>query len=91
MSSMVAMLGASPKEERYSHKAQRLLMEGGYMVVPIAPAAEEILGVACLRSIQECSSDLDTLTVYIGPERLSPMSDEIIEACTLALLSTGQF
>ena len=41
----VAVLGASPKPERYANRAQRMLMEAGYSVVPVHPKIREIEGV----------------------------------------------
>ncbi|MEM9158501.1 MAG: 2-amino-4-hydroxy-6-hydroxymethyldihydropteridine diphosphokinase [Verrucomicrobiota bacterium] len=78
-SETVAILGASRKEDRYSNKAQRMLMEHGHSVVPVAPVAEEVLGVRCLKSITACKGNIDTVTLYVGPQRLGPLVDEIIE------------
>ncbi|MBT3806573.1 MAG: CoA-binding protein, partial [Desulfobacula sp.] len=40
----VAVIGASPKQERYSNKAIRLLAEYHHNPIPIAPKHEEIEG-----------------------------------------------
>ena len=73
----VAILGASPKPERYSHKAQLLLMEHGHEVFPVSPTEREILGV---EGMTEVPDGMDTVTLYLGPDRLMPVLDRLIEA-----------
>ena len=73
----VAILGASPKPERYSHQAQLLLSEHGHQVFPVSPTGWEILGVAGMAKVP---SEMDTVTLYLGPDRLLPVLDALIEA-----------
>jgi len=75
----VIILGASPKEDRYSHKAQKLLMEHGYEVVPVNPAYSEILGVKVKGSLDQCPRDPWTLTLYMGPRHFKPLVPEILK------------
>ena len=39
----VAILGASPKPDRYAYQAMQLLREYGHRTIPINPAFDEIL------------------------------------------------
>ncbi|MEJ5242158.1 MAG: CoA-binding protein [Desulfomicrobiaceae bacterium] len=117
----VAILGASPKPERYSHKALKALMEHGHDVIPVHPARTDIDGIPTARSLDEITRPVDTLTVYVSPTHSLPLAEAIIRlrpgrvilnpgtespelearlseagiawqhACTLVLLSTGQF
>ena len=118
----VAVLGASPKPERYANKATRLLLEHGYNVIPINPAYDHVEGLKVVPVVEEIASgSVDTVTVYMRPERTSVLGDalkelkprrvifnpgteneelmgalaqediEVVEACTLVLLNTGQF
>ncbi|MCH1508818.1 MAG: CoA-binding protein [Akkermansiaceae bacterium] len=73
----VAILGASPKPERYSHQAQLLLVEHGHDVFPVSPTGREILGVPGMTLVP---SGMDTVTLYVGPDRLAPILDSLIEA-----------
>jgi predicted CoA-binding protein len=114
----VAILGASPKPERYSNKAQRMLVEHGHDVYPVSPSGQDVLGVA---GFTEVPGGMDTVTLYLGEKHLLPMLDQLIdaaprrvifnpgteseeamnrlkkagieveEACTLVLLSIGEF
>jgi predicted CoA-binding protein len=139
----VAVLGASPKPERYSNKAVRMLRQHGHEVIPVNPAHAQIEGLKTVASLDDLacadsaradsarvdsaradsrgSHDIHTVTVYVGPGQIGPLIDSIIrlrpkrviinpgaesdelstrlkeagipalEACTLVMLSTGQF
>jgi uncharacterized protein len=117
----VVVLGASNKPQRYSYKAIEALKARGHEVIPVNPAIKEILGLPVIDRIENLKGGIDTVTLYLGPERLALIaaavaalkpkriianpgaeSDimrleaenngiEYIEACTLVMLSTGQF
>jgi predicted CoA-binding protein len=76
----VAILGASPKPDRYAYKAFELLQEYGHRPVPINPAFKEILGEKCYPTISEAPGPLDTVTLYLGEARSNPLIGEIIDA-----------
>ncbi len=68
----VAVLGASPKPARYANQAIRLLLEHGYQVTPIHPRFREIEGLTVANTLEQVPRPVDTLTLYVGPERLEP-------------------
>jgi len=74
----VAVLGASPKPDRYSNKAVRLLKENGYRVIPVNPAVDAIEGLAAVRRLEDITETVHTLTVYLGPERGEQLLDAMI-------------
>jgi len=76
----VAILGASPKPDRYAYKAFELLLEYGHRPLPINPAFDEILGEKCYPKISEAPGPIDTVTLYLGQERSNPLIDEIVNA-----------
>jgi len=75
----VAVLGAHTKPQRYSNQAVCLLMEHGYMVTPVHPRFELIEGLQVVPSLKDINDPVDTLTLYVGPERIQPMIGEILE------------
>jgi predicted CoA-binding protein len=75
----VAVLGASPKPARYSNQAVRLLLEHGYPVTPVHPKFEQIEGLQVAATLSDIEQPVDTLSLYVGPERLSPMIEDILE------------
>ena len=76
----VAILGASPKPDRYAYQALQLLHEYGHRTLPINPAFEEILGEKCYPTISDAPGPIDTVTLYLGETRSNPLIDEIIGA-----------
>jgi uncharacterized protein len=76
----VAILGASPKPDRYAYQALQLLHEYGHRTLPINPAFDEILGEKCYPNISDAPGPIDTVTLYLGAERSNPLIDEIISA-----------
>ena len=72
------IIGASPKPDRYANKAQRLLKEHGHTTVPINPIQENILGDKVLKKPSDYQGDIDTVTLYVRPERLDPILDDIL-------------
>lgn len=117
----VAVLGASPKEDRYANKVLHRLAENGHEAIGVNPAQPEIPGFAVVKSIEDLPADVDTLTMYVGPDRsaglagaivakgfrrvvFNPGSEnpalqeslraeglEVVEACSLVMLSTRQW
>ena len=116
-----AIIGASHKTERYSNKAQKALIGAGHKVVLFNPALKEVDGIKVFNHLSAITEKIDTVTLYVGPERLVPMIGDIlalkpkrvianpgtecaemadackktgieyIEACTLVMISTGQY
>ncbi len=76
----VAVLGASPKPERYANQAVRLLKEKGYRVTPIHPKQKEIEELPAAPSLEAVEKPIDTLTVYVGPARLQPLTEAMVAA-----------
>ena len=79
-SQTVAILGASPKPDRYAYKAFRMLREYGHQPIPINPAFDEILDEKCYPKLADAPKPIDTVTMYLGEARSSPLIDEIIQA-----------
>jgi predicted CoA-binding protein len=76
----VAILGASSKPDRYAYKALQLLLEHGHRPLPINPACKEILGEKCYPTITDAPGPVETVTLYLGQARSTPLIDEIIGA-----------
>ena len=76
----VAVLGASPKADRYAYRAMKMLTDHGHSAVPVNPAFEEVLGEKCYRSIADVPASIDTVTLYLGKQRSDPLIDEIVHA-----------
>ena len=117
----VAVLGASPKADRYANLALHRLRDAGHDAIGVNPALPDLGGFPCVASIADLPAGIDTATVYLGKGRSDELADqilsygfqraifnpgaenpelertlsdagvEVLEACTLVMLSTRQF
>lgn len=76
----VIIIGASPKPERYANKAQKMLIEYGHTPLPVNPAFGEIDGIMAYRSATDVPGPVDSVTMYVGPDRQDAVLDAIIAA-----------
>lgn len=76
----VAVLGASPKPDRYSNQAIRLLASFDYRPIPVNPVYDEVEGMTCFPCLAEIGEPIHTITLYLGPARSTPLIDEILAA-----------
>ena len=74
----VAILGASDKPERYAFKALQLLKQHGHSVIPIHPTRKVIDGETVVANLSEITTPIDTLTLYLGPDRLKPLMNAVV-------------
>ena len=77
--SKAAVLGASPKEDRYSFKAVRMLKEHGFTPVPVHPAGHTVDGLEGLKSLDKITDSIDTLTVYVSAKISSAEVKKILK------------
>lgn len=75
----VVVLGASPKPDRYSNRAVRLLVQHGHGVVPVHPAASSIEGLPTAARLEDVDGAVDTLSVYVSAERSTQLASAILQ------------
>lgn len=73
----VAIIGASEKEDRYSYKAMKLLIEYNHSPILINPVKDEINGIKCYKSLNLVKETIDVITVYVGPDKLEKEIENI--------------
>ena len=73
----IALVGASPNENRDSFKVMRHLIKNGYKVFPVNPneSGKKILGQKCFNSLENIQTKIDMVDVF----RKSSEIDKIIE------------
>ena len=75
----VVVLGATAKPARYANQAIRLLRNKGYIhITPVHPKLAESEGLAVTHRLSDIQEPVDTLTLYVGPARLEPMTTDIV-------------
>lgn len=68
MEKKTLVIGASPKPERFSYKAVKLLSRNGYPVVAQGVRDGEIEGIKIIKGKPQIN-DIHTVTMYVGPDR----------------------
>lgn len=79
MAKTVAILGASDNPDRYSYKAFKMLRQHGHTPVPISVKLQELEGIPALASLADIKVPVDTLTMYVAPDKSSPLQNEILK------------
>jgi predicted CoA-binding protein len=77
----LAVVGLSPKADRPSHRAMIHMSANGYDITPVNPAADQVLGNACVASLAEAADQapLEIVNVFRRPADVPPIIDEAIE------------
>lgn len=114
------ILGATTNPSRYANLAAHRLVSNGHKIINVGIKSGEVAGIP-IEKAGVIHSDVDTITLYLGPERQPEYYDYIlktkpkriifnpgteneeleslaksrgiipVEACTLVLLSTGEY
>jgi len=80
MKEVVAVLGATDHEDRFANRAVKLLKKKGYDVIPVNPLYDVVDELQCRKSLNEIDKNIDTITVYVNPDRVLQYSGDIISA-----------
>ncbi|TZF82298.1 CoA-binding protein [Pedobacter sp. BS3] len=120
MNKKTLIIGATPNTGRYAYLAANKLVAYGHDIVNVGIKQGVVAGIP-IEKPETIHTDIDTITLYIGPHSQPPLYDYIlqtkpkriifnpgtenpeleklaringiepVEACTLVLLSTGQY
>lgn len=71
------VLGATPNPARYAYLAMHALVRHGHEAVPVGIRAGTVAGIPIQTGMPEIS-DVDTVTLYVGSERLAPYYDYLL-------------
>jgi len=74
----VAVVGASDKPGRYANRALRMLLSHGFTPVPVSRSGKDMLGLKAYASLADVPGRIDTVTMYLSPERQPPVIREIL-------------
>lgn len=84
---IVALIGASHKPDRYSHRAFKMLQEYGYKVFLINPVLKEIEGTEVYSSLSLLKDQhITTITLYVNPQVLKKYVADIIKIKPLRVI-----
>jgi predicted CoA-binding protein len=71
------VVGASPNPERYAFKAITQLKLHNHEVYAFGPRSGTVSGVEIQQALPQANK-IDTITLYVGPERQSELIDALI-------------
>jgi predicted CoA-binding protein len=71
------ILGATPNQGRYAYAAANRLTKSGHSIVNVGLKSGEVAGVPIERP-EEIHNDIDTITLYVGPQNQPPLYDYIL-------------
>lgn len=71
--STIAIAGLSPKTERPSNMVARYLIGQGYVIIPVNPGQEEILGLKCYADLQSIPGEVDIVNIFRRSEDVLPI------------------
>jgi predicted CoA-binding protein len=83
----IAVVGASPKEDRPSHTVSQYLMDHGYEVIPVNPlwAGKDILGQTVYATLSDIPVPVDIVDVFRRAEDCVPVAEEAVKIGAKAL------
>ena len=75
----VAVVGLSPRPERDSNGVAAYIQEHGYRIIPVNPAAEEILGEKCYADLASIPEPVDVVDIFRRSEEVPAIVADAIK------------
>jgi predicted CoA-binding protein len=75
----IAIIGCSPDETKASNKVAKYLIDNGYIVYPVYPKEDEILGQKVYRSLEDIPHKVDLVDIFRKPDVISKVVDSCIK------------
>jgi len=72
-----AVVGVSENPAKYGHQVYKDLKEAGYVVYPVNPNIDEVLGDRCYHSLSKLPEKPDVVDTVVPP----PVTEKIVEEC----------
>ena len=78
----IALVGASAKPERPSHRVMQFLLDEGYEVIPINPglAGQKLLGQLVHASLADLPTSVDMADIFRDAASLPEVTQEVVDA-----------
>jgi len=78
----IALVGASAKPERPSHRVMQFLLDEGYEVVPINPglAGQRLLGQTVYASLADLPTSVDMADIFRDAASLPEVTQDVVDA-----------
>jgi len=78
----IALVGASAKPERPSHRVMQFLLDEGYEVLPINPvlAGQRLLGRTVYTSLADLPTSVDMVDIFRDAASLPRITQDVVDA-----------
>ena len=78
----IALVGASAKPERPSHRVMQFLLNEGYEVIPINPglAGQKLLGQTVYASLADLPTSVEMADIFRDAASLPEVTQEVVDA-----------
>ena len=78
----IALVGASAKPERPSHRVMQFLLDEGYEVLPINPglAGQKLLGQTVYASLADLPTSVEMADIFRDAASLPEVTQEVVDA-----------
>jgi predicted CoA-binding protein len=77
-SKVIAVVGLTPDQSRPAYGVARYLQGQGYVVIPVNPTGEAVLGQQGYRSLSEVPEPIDIVDVFRRPDAVVPIAKEAV-------------
>ncbi len=74
----IALIGCSPDETKASNKVAKYLIDHGFIVYPVYPKEDMILGQKVYRSLTDIPHQIDMVDIFRKPAVIASVIDEAI-------------
>lgn len=61
---VIAVVGCSKDDQKYSNIVAKFMKDAGYVIIPVNPTADQILGERCYDSLLSIDEDVDIVDVF---------------------------
>ena len=75
----VAVVGLSPRPDRDSNWVAQYIQEHGYRIIPVNPAAQEILGEKCYPDLASIPEPVDVVDIFRRSEEVPTIVADAIK------------
>jgi len=77
-SKTIAVVGLSADPGKESHRVASYLKRNGYIIYPVNPNYEQVLGSRCYASLSEVPDAIDIVNIFRRPEYTPPIAEEAV-------------
>lgn len=77
-SRVIAVVGISDKPDRPSYQVASYMQESGYMIIPVNPTVDNVLGQKAYPDLKSIPNKIDVVDIFRRSETVGPIVDEAI-------------